>query len=154
MSAPLLNQTTLNQATRATSQAVDAILEVVSLLPGAEVTNEAPDPQMLRAAADDANEHAQRAFKTLRAAGGQAEGIPPRQPTPLHLLSTPASRRLLRTLRAAVDAAEDVDAERGHVLPDDFPLQPGESRGTGWAETLSELVLRLSIEVEGPRGRE
>ena len=41
-------------------------------------------------------------------------------------------------------------AERGNVLPGDFPLQPGESRGTGWAETLSELALRLKIEVEGP----
>ncbi len=41
-------------------------------------------------------------------------------------------------------------AERGNILPFDFPLQPGESRGTDLAETLSELALRLKIEVEGP----
>jgi hypothetical protein len=42
-------------------------------------------------------------------------------------------------------------------LPDDFPLLPGETRGTGWAETISNLAQRLKIEVEGPsraRGRE
>jgi hypothetical protein len=36
-------------------------------------------------------------------------------------------------------------------------FRPDESRGTGWAETLSELALRLMIEVEGParaRGQE
>ena len=46
--------------------------------------------------------------------------------------------------------AERVDAQRGNVLPDDFPLQPGETRGTDLAETLSELALGLKIEVEGP----
>ncbi len=53
--------------------------------------------------------------------------------------------------------AERVDAARGHVVPVDTPLLPGESRGTGWAEILSELALRLKIEVEGParaKGRE
>jgi len=66
---------------------------------------------------------------------------------------TPATRRLLAAVRAAVAAAEEVDAERGNVLPSHLPLQPGESRGTGWAETLSELALRLKIEVEGPTDR-
>ena len=42
-------------------------------------------------------------------------------------------------------------AERGNVLPAHLPLQPGESRGTGWAETLSNLAERLRVEVEGPR---
>ena len=41
----------------------------------------------------------------------------------------------------------------GNVLPPDTPLLPGESRGTGWAETLSELAQRLKIEVEGPVDR-
>jgi hypothetical protein len=75
----------------------------------------------------------------------------------LALADTPATRRLLAAVRAAMDAAEEVDAERGNVLPDDFPLQPGESRGTGWAETISNLTQRLRIEVEGParaQGRE
>lgn len=71
--------------------------------------------------------------------------------TPLHLLSTPAARRLLSALGEAVAVAEALDAERGHVLPGDFPLLPGESRGTGWAETLSNLAERLRVEVEGPR---
>ena len=44
-------------------------------------------------------------------------------------------------------------SERGDVLPSHLPLQPGESRGTGWAKTLSELALRLKIEVEGPVDR-
>jgi hypothetical protein len=60
-------------------------------------------------------------------------------------------------VRAAVEAAEEVDAERGNVLPEDFPLQPGEPRGTGYAETISNLAERLRVEVEGPtraRGRQ
>lgn len=48
-------------------------------------------------------------------------------------------------------------SERGDVLAPDVPLLPGEMRGTGWAETISNLAQRLKIEVEGParaRGRE
>ncbi len=43
--------------------------------------------------------------------------------------------------------------KRGNVLPPDFPLLPGESRGTGWAETISSLAQRFKIEVEGPTDR-
>jgi hypothetical protein len=70
---------------------------------------------------------------------------------------TPATRRLLAAVRAAVDAAEVVDAERGNVVAPDAILLPGESRGTAWAETLSGIAQRLKIEVEGPsraRGQE
>ena len=35
----------------------------------------------------------------------------------------------------------------------DMELLPGESRGTGWAETISNLAERLRIEVEGPTGK-
>ena len=90
---------------------------------------------------------------TLLSLGATATEVPPAKPIPLSLLSTPASRRLLDTLRAAVEAAEAVDQERGNILPDCVTPQPGETRGTAWAETLSELVLRLRIEVEGPKGR-
>ena len=75
-------------------------------------------------------------------------------PLPLRLFDTPATRRLLQALRDAQEAAEAVDAERGHILPGHIPLQPGESRGTGWAESVSNLAERLRVEVEGPRGRE
>ena len=100
---------------------------------------------------------AQEALRLLIEAGAaRPEGVPaPKSDAdPLRALAladTPATRRLLDLLRQATAAAEEVDAERGNVLPDDFPLQPGESRGTGWAETLSELALRLKIEVHGPR---
>jgi len=72
----------------------------------------------------------------------------------LHLLDTPASRRLLSLLEEAQEATEEVDAERGRSLPGDVPLQPGESRGTDLAETISEIALRVRIEVNGPKGRE
>jgi hypothetical protein len=74
--------------------------------------------------------------------------------TPLEKLDTPNTRALLEALRQIVPLAEAVDAERGHVIPDEIPLGPGESRGTGWAETLSALVLQLSLDVEGPKGRD
>jgi hypothetical protein len=60
---------------------------------------------------------------------------------------------LLPAVRAAVEATEEVDAERGNVLPAHLPLQPGESRGQGRAETLSGLAPRLKIEIEGPTDR-
>ena len=105
---------------------------------------------------DQANDHAQAALRQLVAGGADAGtgwgANGGGQATPLHLLDTPATRRLLDTLRLAVMDAEAVDEERGNVLPDSIALQPGESRGTGWAETLSEIALRLKIEVEGPRG--
>ena len=36
-------------------------------------------------------------------------------------------------------------------LPPGTALQPGESRGTDLAESLSELLLRVRLEVEGPK---
>jgi hypothetical protein len=40
------------------------------------------------------------------------------------------------------------------MIPDEIPLGEGESRGTGQAETLSTLVLHLSLDIEGPKGRD
>jgi hypothetical protein len=109
-----------------------------------------------------AREHVTRARETawnlyrslLEAGAAPVEGAGVPAPLPLRLFDTPATRRLLQVLRAAQEAAEAVDAERGHILPGHIPLQPGESRGTGWAESVSNLAERLRVEVEGPRGRE
>jgi hypothetical protein len=97
----------------------------------------------------------------LDAGAAPVQGIGvPTSANPLCALAnadTPNARELLWLLNEALTVAERVDAERGNVLPDDFPLQPGESRGTDLAGTLSELALRLRVEVEGPtrqRGRE
>lgn len=151
----------LDSVTRDASSAVDAALAVVAQLAEAEVTGQAPDPEALRDLADDANERAQQVYQALRAAGGReplghaaalplsAEENPLRR---LALADTPATRRLLQALRDAQEAAENVDAERGNVLPDFIPLLPGESRGTGWAELVSNLCERLRLEVEGPHG--
>jgi hypothetical protein len=154
--AGLVDTATLNACTRAASSSVDAALAVVALLLEADVTGQTPNTATLLHLANHANEQAQRTYQQLYAAGGRAPGYDdaPRPDTDplraLALANTPAARRLLQALRDATAAAEEVDAERGHVLPPDTPLLPGESRGTGWAETLSELALRLKIEVEGP----
>ena len=107
-----------------------------------------------RARLTSAVEASQMGLRTLLDAGARVKGIPAAAPAdPLRALAladTPATRRLLTVLGQAVEAAEVVDAERGNVLPAHLPLQPDESRGTGWAETLSGLALRLKIEVEGP----
>ena len=100
-----------------------------------------------------ANDDLQRLHAGLQSAGASPpDGAGAPADVPLALLDTPATRRLLAALRAAVGAAEAVDAERGHVLPGFIPLLRGETRGTGWAETLSELAERLRVEVEGPTG--
>jgi len=81
------------------------------------------------------------------AAGLNAAASPPSESAgvavPLHLLDTPASRRLLARLEQAQEAAEEVDRERGRSLPEEILLQAGESRGTDLAETISEIALRV-----------
>ena len=73
----------------------------------------------------------------------------------LTALDTPESRELLAALERAQDLAERVDAQRGRCLPGNIPLQPGESRGTDLAESISELCLRLRVQIHGPQtGRE
>ena len=63
-----------------------------------------------------------------------------------HLLDTPANRRLLAALDAAVEAANEVDRERGWIDAD------GASVGIG--ETLAGMALTTSVEVFGPGGRD
>jgi hypothetical protein len=109
----------------------------------------------LRPLADAANNAIQRAHRFLLASGARDPDLPTTAaPVPLHLLDTPDSRRLLALLEEAQAAAERVDAERGRALPADTPLLPGESRGTDLAETISEIALRVRVEVQGPKGRE
>jgi hypothetical protein len=75
-------------------------------------------------------------------------------PIPLETLDTPDTRALLDLLEKAQAVAERIDASRGRCLSPDIPLLPGESRGTDLAETISEIALRVRIEVQGPKGRE
>ncbi|MES2460521.1 MAG: hypothetical protein V4671_08045 [Armatimonadota bacterium] len=114
------------------------------------------DPEKAKDLLRDAQDTVQAVMRRLAEAG--AGPVPAWRKlgpqTPLELLDTPKSRALLEALRNIVPIAEAVDAERGHVIPDEIPLGPGESRGTGWAETLSTLVLQLSLDVEGPKGRD
>jgi uncharacterized membrane protein YccC len=151
MNAELIDPTTLDRCTRAADLAVDAALRMVLMLCEAQATGDPVNVDQLRDASDVANDAAQATFRALREAGGQVPAMPERRAVPLHLLSTDASRRLLEALRQAQECAEAVDAERGNSLPAEVPLQPGESRGTGYAETLSSIVQQLALEVEGPR---
>lgn len=72
----------------------------------------------------------------------------------LATLDTPDTRELLGLLERAQVVAERVDAQRGRSLDADVPLLPGESRGTDLAESISELALRLRLEVGGTKGRD
>lgn len=161
--ATLVDSATLNACTRAASSSVDAALVVVALLLEADVTGQPPNLTTLLHAANETNERAQATYQLLHAAGGRAPEYDfprPSEVDPLRSLAqadTHDTRELLRLVCEAVAVAERVDAARGNVVAPDAVLLPGESRGTGWAETLSELALRLKIEVEGParaRGRE
>lgn len=69
-------------------------------------------------------------------------------------LDTPDTRELLALLEQAQAVAERIDAARGRALPEDLPLQPGESHGTDLAESVSYLALRVRGEVCGPAGRD
>jgi hypothetical protein len=55
-------------------------------------------------------------------------------------------------LEEAQEAAEQIDWERGRVVGEDVELPPGQSRGRDLAESISEVALRVRIEVNGPRG--
>ena len=58
-------------------------------------------------------------------------------------------RELLGLLEAAQSVAERIDAARGFTVGDSIPLQPGESRGTDLAESVSLLALRVRQEARG-----
>ncbi len=149
MNVDRADQAALDQAARLCDRAhKDALRAGFALHRG----NVADARERMNASADATWETMQRLLEA-GAARPVTVPAPAADADPLRALAqadTPATRRLLAAVRAAVAAAEEVDAERGNVLPAHLPLQPGESRGTGWAETLSELALRLKIEVEGP----
>lgn len=75
-----------------------------------------------------------------RAGSARPSSLPPANGVPLHLLDTPANRRLARALREAYEAAQAVDYERGY----------GED---GPAEHIGELLGRVEQEVFGPAGQ-
>jgi hypothetical protein len=97
-----------------------------------------------------------KALDRLQRLGGVAAQVDTPAPIPLHLLDTPASRRLLALLIECRKAAEEVDAERGRVVSSSVvsTLPEGQSRGTDLAESISELALRVRTEVHGAKGRE
>ncbi|MES2463620.1 MAG: hypothetical protein V4671_23850 [Armatimonadota bacterium] len=98
---------------------------------------------------------AAEALGTLRDLKAEtAEPVLPVRPLDLLQLDTPDSRRLLALLEEAQAVADRVDASRGRALPADIPLQPGESRGTDLAESISYIALRVRGEVRGPQGRD
>jgi hypothetical protein len=109
--------------------------------------------QAAEAINDTAGAQVREALRVLYTEGGAlSRERPTPQPAdtlPSALRRTTASCRLLEALEAAAELAEIVDAERGNVVGKDFPLLPGEPRGTGWAETLSALTQKLRDEVEG-----
>ena len=70
----------------------------------------------------------------------------------LAAVSGDAARDLLEALDRAQRLAEVLDAQRGRTVGPKVPLGPGESRGTDYAEALSELVLRLRGEAFGMVG--
>lgn len=68
-----------------------------------------------------------------------------RDQVPLGLLSTPASRDLVKALEAAFAKAAQVDTERGWIDADGEPI--------GFGELLGGILMGLSREVYGARGR-
>ncbi len=104
------------------------------------------ETQRARELAQDARDTAWTAYSTLLSAGAApVEGVGVPAEVPLHLLDTPATNRLLCALVSAIDAARDVDRERGW-------LQNGQP--CGWTDTIGDLCQKLQIEIHGPSGGE
>ena len=142
-----LDADTAARVSRHLARAVEAILHTGHALHFGETERAA---ELNR----EANREAQAAQVLLVASGVARPDLPPpATPIGLDQLDTPDTRRLLALLEEAQAVAERVDAARGRALDIDFPLQPGESRGTDLAESLSELALRVRVEVEGPTDR-
>lgn len=95
------------------------------------------------------------AVNTLtRNGAGNPDGVKPRVDlVDIARLDTPDSRELLELLTRTLAVAERVDAQRGNFMPDYEPGDLG-SRGTDYAESVSHLACRLSMEIEPPKGRD
>jgi len=107
----------------------------------------AHNPDAAQERTREAKRQAESVLAALRALGiysGQEH--PARRAVPLERLRTPATEALVEPLGAAVDAAREVDIERGWV--------DEEGRPCGVAETLGAIYLEWSQEVTGPAGRE
>lgn len=154
-----VDHSALNRCARrahvAAHNAREVQFQALELLPTSTPEEVVQIKEEILAAAREADSAAQDAYLGLLALGAEVPvGAPKPQPIPLEKLDTPDSRELLDLLRRAQEVAERVDASRGRSLPDSFSLQPGESRGTDLAEKLSQIVLRVRLEVEGPQGRD
>ena len=44
--------------------------------------------------------------------------------------------------------------EQAQAVAANIPLAPGEARGTDFAESISEIALRVRVDVHGPQGRD
>jgi hypothetical protein len=158
-----LDQAALDQA--ALDRTAALCQEVVELVGRASRISQNPE---VKALMDLAVRNAREAINTLNGKRDAKSPLlepqpnveePEKKPDKLALsslapLDTPAARRLLALLEETLEAAEQVDFERGRALTEDIPLLPGESRGTDLAESISEIALRVRVEVNGPKGRE
>jgi|GEM_PF-5672744 hypothetical protein len=143
---------TLNRATRSTALATDAVLEALGLVLDADGEQSALNPNHLLPALHDANDAIQRAHTLLLGVGASPVELPPRREIPLDRLDTPEARELLDLLTGALVVAEKVDASRGRLLSPKIETEPEESRGVDLAESVSEIVHRLRLEIFGPKG--
>lgn len=86
------------------------------------------------------------ALTSLREAGAaRPNAVMPPKPVPLELLNTAANRRLAYCLRMALEAAQEVDKERGSFIaaePYDGPC----------TLPIAELLSKVELEIGGPEG--
>ena len=135
-----IDQSQLDRTTRTADLAVRSVLDAGERLAAGDLVSA---EQHVR----DANEASQSVYLALVRAGGSAgSGSVAPQALDLALLDTPAARRLLDALQFAVACAQDVDAERGWVLPS--------GEGCGLVDTIGDITEALRQQVEGPKGRD
>ncbi|HZO87140.1 MAG TPA: hypothetical protein VFB38_02290 [Chthonomonadaceae bacterium] len=114
------------------------VTEAGEKLTQARQVNWTQEKRLVRAGADDPIAARAQALEQEMTTE-EVSTLPQPQETSLALLTSPANRRLLEALRAAQEAAEAVDRERG-----DWP--------EGLAEVLAEYVAQVELEVHGPKG--
>lgn len=154
MSTLPIDAMTAASVVRSVAAARDTILGTLAEVQGVEAQGSVVYPAAILPGLFAANTAAQAAVRVLHQAGHVAPGLNPCSDIPLHLLDTPDTRELLELLEKAQAVAERIDAARGRTVDSDTPLLPGESHGTDLAETISNIALRVRVEVKGPQGRE